>query len=128
MQTTIDRTLNQRLLDLFDTVIGDNYNDKLYNLSLCECCDRHKTNKPFLFITWVETPPKENQVTSLSCTCMCRHISRHICRQCPDIPPPPPSSPRHSHLHKFDISGMRCPPRLRPPPSISSPLTSNKTE
>jgi hypothetical protein len=22
---------------------------------------------------------------------MCRHISRHICRQCPDIPPPPPS-------------------------------------
>ena len=84
-------TLNQRLLGLFDTVIGDNYNDKLYNLSLCECCDRHKTNKPFLFITWVETPPKENQATSLSCTCMCRHISRHICRQCPDIPPPPPS-------------------------------------
>jgi len=72
------------LEQLFDTVVGDTYQEKLNTLSLCNCCERHKVNRPMYFSHWLDLP-RSNRF-DYSCECNCRHISRWICRQCPYEP------------------------------------------
>ena len=70
----------------FATVIGDTYQDKLNTLSLCNCCERHQTNRPRHFSHWFELPFSNN--CEYTCPCDCRHIARWICRQCTYEPDP----------------------------------------
>jgi hypothetical protein len=78
-----------------NSINGFTYQDKLNFLNNCNCCDRHKINKPFVFTFWNETP--FNFTDYYTCTCDCRHVSRFICRlyEPPNviITPTPPSSP-----------------------------------
>lgn len=45
----------------------------------CNCCERHKINRPKKLAPWVDTPFHSTQDTN--CNCRCRHLSRFICRQ-----------------------------------------------
>ena len=47
-------------------------------LSMCNCCARHKIDRPKTLATWVDTPFHDRQGTN--CSCNCRHLSRFICR------------------------------------------------
>lgn len=71
---------------LFATVIGDTYQEKLNTLSLCNCCERHKINRPRIFTHWLELPFSNNYETN--CSCNCRHVARWICRECTYEPEP----------------------------------------
>ena len=59
---------------------------KLAILNQCNCCDRHKTNRPNTFAPWYEC--ESNQMMShesyIQCECNCRHMARWICRVCTD--------------------------------------------
>ena len=67
-----------------DMIEGESLEDKLYNLSLCECCDRHQTNKPVVLQGWTDCASnrflaeEEHEL----CICQCRHLARMICRDC----------------------------------------------
>lgn len=71
------------LRDTFDKVEGKTYQEKLDTLNKCECCERHKKNKPSTFSTWIELDFKfkDNTEFNVNCKCDCRHVARHICRQ-----------------------------------------------
>jgi len=69
-----------------DSVIGNTYQDKLNTLSQCNCCERHKINRPRIFSHWFDLP--YSNLTENTCHCECRHIARWICRQCPYEPEP----------------------------------------
>lgn len=66
---------------------------KLDKLSQCNCCEKHKINKPKLYVKWVDIPdnnginPKTSNTdpstNELYCKCDCRHNARWICRTCP---------------------------------------------
>lgn len=66
------------------------YQPILDKLTLCNCCEKHKINKPKLYVKWVDTPNNKgiNSETSntnpftgkLYCKCDCRHNARWICR------------------------------------------------
>jgi len=73
--------LSEVLQDMIDNVPGLSYQDKLNHLSECNCCERHKTNRPTTFIPWYEIPRTNYGYFNYSCSCECRHISRYICRQ-----------------------------------------------
>jgi len=71
-------------MDIFvsiHNVPGDTYEQKLQSLSQCNCCERHKQNKPTQYTEWTETPFNSTEHTD--CVCDCRHIARFICRQFP---------------------------------------------
>jgi len=74
------------LMDLIqnkiDSVEGSNYQEKLNYLNNCNCCEKHKINRPSIFSAWVELPFHNDQ--TLTCACDCRHMARFICRQHPD--------------------------------------------
>lgn len=48
-------------------------------LSKCNCCPRHKTNRPKTMSDAPDYPFHNND--NLDCTCMCRHASRMIIRE-----------------------------------------------
>jgi len=69
-------------------VPGTTYQDKLNHLSNCSCCERHKTNRPRLFIPWRETEFSDySSFSTNTCNCKCRHLARFICRQAPGYNP-----------------------------------------
>lgn len=65
----------------------------LNKLAQCNCCQKHKHNKPTLYAKWIDTiynkglcPQISNTnpfTNELYCKCDCRHNARMICRQCP---------------------------------------------
>ena len=84
-----------RITARINSINGLTYQDKLNFLNMCNCCERHKINKPFVFTFWNETP--FNNTHNYNCDCDCRHVSRFICRlyepPSVNIIPTPPSSP-----------------------------------
>ena len=71
--------LNRLLAEAFESIPGDSYQAKLDTLNKCNCCLRHKTNRPSHLAPWVETQFHGCQDTP--CACSCRHMARFICRQ-----------------------------------------------
>ena len=47
--------------------------------SKCECCERHKINRPKKLEPWVDTDFHDTVISS--CPCHCRQFSRFICRE-----------------------------------------------
>ena len=47
--------------------------------SKCDCCERHKTNRPKKLAPWVDTDFHDTVIRS--CPCHCRQFSRFICRE-----------------------------------------------
>lgn len=86
--------MNIILRDTLNSIIGDTYQEKLNTLHNCDCCQRHRTNRPFVFVAWIETPFSSIH-SNTDCQCDCRHLARVICRQHDDyhVPPAPPNSP-----------------------------------
>ena len=56
---------------------------KLFNL--CNCCTRHKTNKPLKYEKSIERGEYNGFRfnNNYTCKCKCRHLSRFICRYIP---------------------------------------------
>ena len=48
-------------------------------LGKCDCCERHKINRPKKLAPWVDT--EFHDTTIRSCSCHCRQFSRFICRE-----------------------------------------------
>jgi len=63
----------------FKAIPGDTWGAKLSQCSSCNCCVRHKKNKPSQLSFWVELPFQGTQ--DHECGCNCRHMARFICRQ-----------------------------------------------
>ena len=57
---------------------GETWQDKLDTLNKCQCCEKHKINKPLKFDVWYELP--FHNTHDRTCACNCRHMARHICR------------------------------------------------
>jgi hypothetical protein len=65
--------------------------ENLNILNNCNCCDKHKINKPKFLVKWVELPDNngintltsntDSQTGELYCKCDCRHLCRFICRK-----------------------------------------------
>ena len=74
----------RRICDVF-------YNKKLVphkelvkTFSRCDCCEKHKINRPNRLTKWVETEFHNTQhgLWILNdCACSCRHYSRKLCRE-----------------------------------------------
>ena len=47
--------------------------------SKCDCCERHKINRPKKLAPWIETDFHDTAIRS--CPCHCRQFSRMICRE-----------------------------------------------
>lgn len=73
-------------IENFRKVDGITWQEKLDNLSRCNCCYRHQINKPRIFHTLIDTPFSFNQ--NNTCNCNCRHVARFICRQTDDYSGP----------------------------------------
>ena len=54
-------------------------NNLIRTLNVCDCCNRHKINKPKKFERWIETP-FNSQNNKYNCHCKCRLHSRMLCR------------------------------------------------
>lgn len=48
-------------------------------LGKCDCCERHKINRPKKMVPWVDT--EFHGTVIKSCPCHCRQFSRFICRE-----------------------------------------------
>ena len=48
-------------------------------LGKCDCCERHKINRPKKLAPWVDTYFHDTVI--MSCHCHCRQFSRFICRE-----------------------------------------------
>ena len=48
-------------------------------LGKCDCCERHKINRPKKLAPWVDTYFHDTVI--MSCHCHCRQFSRLICRE-----------------------------------------------
>lgn len=64
MESTYTITGAQKLLDA---------------LNECNCCCRHKLNRPSKLEQWIETPVKNKPLPQ--CKCDCRHKARFVCRE-----------------------------------------------
>ena len=74
----------------FAHLLNDYVNDKshLFNcLSKCNCCSRHRCDRPFSITTglypgFTESFPtiKDDDFYDNNCQCKCRHTMRHLCR------------------------------------------------
>jgi hypothetical protein len=92
------------LQEAFQSIPGHTYQEKLDELANCDCCDRHKQNKPHMYHRWVDTAcdaaqrPIALRMQWNDCACKCRHYARFICRQwpaayvCADDDEPPPTT------------------------------------
>lgn len=72
----------ERVMNLFhercQEIEGESWQDKIDTLNKCNCCEKHKINKPSKFGVWYELPFHNTQ--DRNCVCNCRHMSRMICR------------------------------------------------
>jgi len=72
----------ERVMNLFHErckeIEGESWQDKIDTLNKCDCCEKHKINKPSKFGVWYELPFHNTQ--DRNCICKCRHMSRMICR------------------------------------------------
>jgi hypothetical protein len=72
----------ERLMQIFhekcQEIEGESWQDKINTLNKCNCCPRHKINRPTNMQVWYELPI--NSYGPPACTCDCRHMARHICR------------------------------------------------
>jgi hypothetical protein len=72
----------ERLMQIFhercQEIEGKSWQDKLDTLNKCNCCPRHKLNRPTTMQVWKELPINYNG--HHMCICDCRHVTRHICR------------------------------------------------
>ena len=72
----------ERLMTIFynecQTIEGESWQAKIDTLNMCDCCEKHKINKPSKFDVWYETP--FNYTQNRTCACNCRHMARAICR------------------------------------------------
>lgn len=87
-------SISDVLKEEFHQVPGHTYQEKLNELSNCQCCDRHNRNKPHIYQPWTDTVC-DGQQRWHDCGCKCRQLARLICRQYPavyvcanDEPPP----------------------------------------
>ena len=58
----------------------DNPVDSIRVLDSCNCCDRHKINRPKSLQPWINTRFQNCGEANYPCKCKCRHMSRFICR------------------------------------------------
>jgi len=83
--------LNMETINLnMETINSPSIQLILDKLTECNCCQKHKLNKPRLYIKWIDTNNNKglyplisntNPYTNdLYCKCECRHIARMICR------------------------------------------------
>ena len=84
----VDPVIYQRISTLIDGIPGNTNQDKLNHLSQCNCCLKHKINKPRVFMPCDETSAvyTPNLLASFTfreqlCPCFCRHMARQICRR-----------------------------------------------
>ena len=73
---------NSSTLEEIQEIPGDTPEEKLAFLNNCNCCERHKLNRPNTYTRWYETEFHNTQNTA--CVCDCRHMARWICRYCTD--------------------------------------------
>ena len=76
---------HQYIYEMFKEIDGNTPQEKLNTLANCNCCDRHKKNKPIIFQYWrdIEHTNSNQEMNILDCGCDCRHSARMICRKCP---------------------------------------------
>ena len=55
-------------------------NNMILILNSCNCCERHKINRPKCLEKYIETTFKDDDKSKHMCQCQCRHIARFICR------------------------------------------------
>ena len=65
----------------FVAIPGITFQDKLDYLNQCNCCARHKINKPKKFQAWIDTPATNTPFSHKVCNFDCRHLARWICRE-----------------------------------------------
>ena len=63
IERSVDGEYAQRVLDWY---------------AKCDCCERHKKDKPTVWETYTDTMPTNNNTER--CECACRHMARKICR------------------------------------------------
>ncbi len=61
-----------------------NFDEYVKALDRCDCCERHKTNRPTHFYDsgWnvhTPAPPRMAKLNKCKCKCPCRHMSRICC-------------------------------------------------
>ena len=62
-----------------DCIPGETKQHKLDFLNMCNCCERHTTDRPTVYDYYFEYPFHDTQ-TIHDCKCSCRHLARIICR------------------------------------------------
>lgn len=62
----------------YDERVSQIAQQKLDEYAKCDCCERHRKNKPTKFEPWIEATPilKKDK----GCQCDCRHNARLVCR------------------------------------------------
>ena len=75
--------LDTLLHNMFLSISGDTWQQKLDTCNKCNCCTRHSINRPSIFQPWVELPFSDTShyTKNNMCSCDCRHKARFICRQ-----------------------------------------------
>ena len=63
--------------------------DLVKTLVQCDCCEKHKTNRPTRWGPWRELRFNNTDVSDdpENCRCRCRHDARILCRMHPDTSP-----------------------------------------
>lgn len=73
------RSPEELLLKALVALPGNTWDLKFKVCTDCECCIRHKFNRPSK-IQILEEDPNINYEKSNECKCTCRHMARWICR------------------------------------------------
>lgn len=60
-------------------VHGESVEDKLKTLNSCNCCERHKKNKPESLDSSIKKDSYVKDYELNMCSCDCRHLARLIC-------------------------------------------------
>ena len=68
-------------IPMFKYIDGETWQEKLDTLNMCDCCERHKKDKPSIISPWKDTPFTFTHLLEHDCDCDCRHIARFMCRQ-----------------------------------------------
>ena len=69
-------------MDVFDFIPdGSTPENEIIKLNQCNCCQRHKVNKPKKLEPWIELPYNNTSKSNFTCLCDCRHKARWICRK-----------------------------------------------
>ena len=55
-------------------------NNTITILNNCNCCERHKINRPKCLEKYIETKFNPDNKSKHICQCRCRHVARFICR------------------------------------------------